>query len=280
MNQNSERKTPARKSIQSVEIGMRVIEAVMRQPHGSGHLRDIATSSEMSRSQAHRYLLAFVNSGMVQQDETSGRYSLGELALKIGLSALSRLDVLQTATEHLDALLNDMETTGLMSIWGDHGPTVVRWRDGGRPLFTSLYIGSTLPVQLSSTGRVFMAFLPDDYTRELVKKERQEGLALTDDDLQKKLADAREQFFATSDSTVIPGLTAISTPVFDMQGKIIAVITAVGRSSDKRFFSKANIERVKKSGREASQELGWNPDLGECPSDEAADTTMPVRGIR
>src|SRR3546814_3072995 len=44
-----------RKSIQSVETGVRVLEALISCPGGCAPLRDIAAGAEMSRSQAHRY---------------------------------------------------------------------------------------------------------------------------------------------------------------------------------------------------------------------------------
>src|SRR3546814_7852931 len=40
---------------------------------GPQRLRDIAAVSELSRSQAHRYLLSYVNTGMVRQDSESGQ---------------------------------------------------------------------------------------------------------------------------------------------------------------------------------------------------------------
>src|SRR3546814_16935606 len=99
-------------------------------------------------SQAHRYLQAYINTGLVQQEPADGRYSLGPTALKIGLSALSRLDVIRITTAYLRQLADDLETTGLLSIWGDYGPTIIRWLDGGVPIATSLHVGSVLPIQI------------------------------------------------------------------------------------------------------------------------------------
>src|SRR3546814_19122312 len=49
-----------RKSIQSVEIGVSVLK-VLADAEGPQRLRDIAAVSGLSRSQAHRYLLSYVN---------------------------------------------------------------------------------------------------------------------------------------------------------------------------------------------------------------------------
>lgn len=147
-----------RKSIQSVEIGVRVLLALVETGGGEGaFLREVADHSGLSRSQAHRYLLSFVNTGVAEQDERSGRYYLGGLTVRLGLAAMARLDTVRIAAEHLEDLLAEMKTTGLLSVWGDYGPTVIRWIDGGIPLFTSLHTGSVLPLQTSSTGILFLA---------------------------------------------------------------------------------------------------------------------------
>lgn len=59
---------PARTSIQSLEIGARVLEALVNSNNEGAHLREVAEKAKLSRSQAHRYLLAFVNTGVVEQD--------------------------------------------------------------------------------------------------------------------------------------------------------------------------------------------------------------------
>ncbi|MFC3215417.1 helix-turn-helix domain-containing protein [Novosphingobium panipatense] len=90
-----------RKSIQSVEIGARVLLSLLKTDPGGSFLRDVAYHSGLSRSQAHRYLLAFVNAGMVEQDASSGRYSLGTLAVRLGLGAIATLDPVRSPQDTL-----------------------------------------------------------------------------------------------------------------------------------------------------------------------------------
>ena len=59
------------KSIRSVEIGIRVLEALIASPKPLA-LKDVAERSDLSRSQAHRYLSAYVNTGLVKRNERAG----------------------------------------------------------------------------------------------------------------------------------------------------------------------------------------------------------------
>lgn len=247
-----------RKSIQSVEIGARVLLALLKGNRGECYLREVADNSGLSRSQAHRYLLAFVNTGMVQQDPASGRYSLGNLAVRLGLAAMAKMDPLLIATEHLQVLLDDLKTTGLLSVWGDYGPTVIRWIDGGIPLFTSMHVGSTLPLQSSSTGILYLAFCPSEQTSERVKRERAEGLIVADADLSKQVEEARQLGYTRTYGSVVPGLAAVSVPIFESQGHLVATMSILARSQDKSYFNKAKIARIQEQARNVSRNLGWH----------------------
>lgn len=246
-----------RKSIQSVEIGARVLLALLKADSGGAFLRDVASNSGLSRSQAHRYLLAFINTGMVEQNASSGRYSLGTLAVRLGLAAMARLDPVRIATGYLEELLDELKTTGLLSVWGDNGPTVIRWIDGGVPLFTSMHVGSNLPLQGSSTGTLFLAYCPPAQTRERVERERAEGIVVDDEELSDQIESVRKLGYARTYGSVVPGLAAVSVPIFDSQHRLVATMSVLARAQDKAYFSKAKIERILEQARRASEAIGW-----------------------
>src|SRR5882757_11197006 len=77
-----------RRGIQSVEIGMRVIEA-LRAAGGPLVLKDVARAADLPTSNCHRYLVSFVRTGFVIQDAHSGRYDLGSRVVQAGLAALA-----------------------------------------------------------------------------------------------------------------------------------------------------------------------------------------------
>lgn len=246
-----------RKSIQSVEIGARVLLALLKPDRTESYLREVAESSGLSRSQAHRYLLAFVNTGMVEQNPATGRYALGNLAVRLGLAAMARLDPIRIASEHLEALLLELRTTGLLSVWGDYGPTVIRWIDGGVPLFTSMHTGSNLPLQASSTGMLFLAHCSEELTKARIELERTEGIFVEDTVISAQVEEARNLGYARTYGTVVPGLSAVSAPIFDSQGRLVATMSVLARSQDSGFFTKSKIDIILKRARIASTAIGW-----------------------
>jgi DNA-binding IclR family transcriptional regulator len=154
--------------------------------------------------------------------------------------------------------LEELQTTGLLSVWGSYGPTVIRWIDGGLPLFTSLHIGSVLPVQASSTGILFLTHCPRALTQPIIDSERAGGLVIDDKELEVQTVKAREMGYASTLGTVVPGLSAVSVPVFDPDNKLVATMSILSRVQDKNFYTKPRIERIRAAAMEASRAIGWS----------------------
>jgi DNA-binding IclR family transcriptional regulator len=95
-------------------------------------------------------------------------------------------------------------------------------------------LGSVLPLLSSSTGLVFSAFLPSRETVELREREIQAGLAhaLADDQAYALTCEQiRSRGLHFVHGLLMPGVDALSAPVFNAVGKIAAVITVVGPTS-------------------------------------------------
>lgn len=217
-----------RRGIQSVEIGLRVLSAVAAQREPSS-LSVIANASGLSASQAHRYLASLMATGMVRQDGRAGSYDLDVGAIRIGLSALSRLDPFAEADEVCRALVASTKRTCMLSVWGDVGPVVVRWFAGEPAVTCSLHIGSTMPVLNSATGRIFLAFGDHAATAEHVRREaRALGRKAADvEPLRKSVA---EGMVAQIQGDLIPGLRAHAAPVFDLQGQLLFSVTLIANA--------------------------------------------------
>jgi len=80
--------------VQSVEIGLRVL-AVLAESYQPMMLRDLAKAMGMPSAKVHRYLVSLARGGMVEQEGTGARYSLGPLALSVGFGCITQLEVVK-----------------------------------------------------------------------------------------------------------------------------------------------------------------------------------------
>lgn len=252
-----------RRGIQSVEIGLRVLSAVTAQ-RGPATLSAIAQQAQLSASQTHRYLSSLMASGMVKQDPRSSLYDLDAEAIRIGLAALSRLDVFAAADETFQRLAQETGWTCQVTVWGDAGPTVVRWFAGNPPVVTSLAIGSALPVLQSATGHVFYAFGDPTQTAQRVAEEAALG-GWTEEKLAELKAQVRHQLYSTVRGDLIPGLRAAAAPVFNLQGRLVLVGSLIAAAAFPTTQDRSAREALLAACRRLTESLG-----GQWPEAEPA----------
>ena len=223
-----------RAGIQSVEVGFALLQGLAR-ARAPLMLKEVAASAEMSAAKAHRYLVSFQRLGLVTQDSRTSRYDLGPASLKLGLAALTRLDPVRLARERMPALLESLQHTVALAVWGNHGPTVVHWEESAQSVTANLRLGDVMPLLSSATGRCFAAYLPSESTQRMLEVEMQRAaqigrsdLPLTPDGVRAMLAEVRTQGTARVVDTLLPGIVAFCTPVFDSSGHIVMGITTLG----------------------------------------------------
>jgi len=222
--------------IQSLDAALSLLKALAASRNAMT-LTDLARAAEMPATKAHRYLASFAAAGFVEQRERSGRYDLGPASLALGLSAMNRNDGINRAADQMPRLVEETGLTALLSIWGDHGPTVVRWERAAAFFITSLGLGTTMPLLNSATGRVFLAYLPQSVLQDRLGREvalaktRPDAFRDTKTDgagLQDLVRRTRDDGYASVDGRFIPGLAAIAAPVLDWQGEAAFAVTLIG----------------------------------------------------
>jgi DNA-binding IclR family transcriptional regulator len=246
--------------IQSVEIGMSVLEAFARSKSAMS-LKQVCQDLEMAPSKVHRYLVSFVRSGMLTQLAANGLYDLGPTARRLGMTAMGRLDSFAAASKELLWLRDTTDQTVCLTIWGDAGPTLIRWESGSIPLLMSIRVGSLLPLAESAIGRLFLAHMPRATILPVLKRQRQlAGLkgdrpSLTEDEL----AEIRTARSIHLVSALIAGVDAIAAPIFDAGGGLSSVIcllaphqATVGDAAPRLY------RNIEEAARRISYELGYD----------------------
>ena len=254
--------TPKRKSqqgIQSLEVGGRLLSALaaVRQPQ---MLRDLAQEAGMPAAKAHRYLVSFGRMGLVKQDGETGLYDLGPFALKLGLSALGRLDAVSTASAVLPALSWETGQTVALAVCANHGPTIVRWLGADIPVAAGLRVGLVVPFSRSATGWAFAAFTPRQTMLTAIKREladnRRKGLVpATLEELETFLERTRQQGFAYT-MDFIPGIGGVAAPVFDHSGAMALALVALGYSKPFETDLPRIAQAVLRTATAVSEQLG------------------------
>ncbi len=226
------------RGIQSVEVGIGILFAFLSEPEPL-KLRDIADKTGVSPAQAHTYLVSFKRLGLVIQDEDSGRYRLGPLALDLALARMQTFDPLQSAEGFAELLRDQTGLTASLSVMGAFGPTVVLMRDGAEQVYINTRVGTVYSLTGTATGMAFAAHLTEDEVRQTIALEEAEpkawrrvGRVRRWEAVAEDLARVREKGFATISPNPAAGIAAIASPILDHAGQVRMVMTMIGTETN------------------------------------------------
>jgi DNA-binding IclR family transcriptional regulator len=223
-----------------------VLHALVR-AKGPSSVTALAKAAAMPVAKAHKYLASYVRVGLVEQIAHSGLYDLGPMAMEMGLAAINRLDVSRHAEGELLNLRDMLDETVTLAVWGNHGPTIIRWYDSSRAVSVNVRVGSVLPLLSSASGRIFLAHftgekidimarkeLADERhaVRRTVKEKPGTDFLSIDPRSMDEVTILRETILSNGvariDGVMVAGVSAIAAPVFDHNETISATLSVVG----------------------------------------------------
>ncbi|MBB5215997.1 IclR family transcriptional regulator [Parapusillimonas granuli] len=256
-----------RRSIQSVETGFPLLAALV----DAGvplTLRDLAARAGMTSAKAHPYLVSFSRVGLVQQDPATSQYELGPFALQMGLVSLQRLDPIRIALPHVQALANQIGHTLAIAVLGSHGPTMVHISEASYPVHVNMRTGTVMSMLHTATGHVFAAWLPPKVAQHYIEREIGDKAVVTSISalqpspaaLSALLEDIRKTGMARALGNPLPGIDALSVPVFNHSGNIVLALTSLGPSPlFDAGITGPTAQALKACAAEISRQLGYRP---------------------
>lgn len=227
---NADKAKPgARRGIQSIEVGFRLIRVLEREGRKLP-LKTLAHEAGMPPSKAHLYLVSFARLGLIVQDPVTARYGLGPYAIQLGLAGISQIDLVDVAHGPMTTLQEETGLSVSLSIWGNRGPTLIQKVDGPLPIPVTIRVGFVLPLLNSATGRIFVSYLPKREWATIAEHDVALG-RVNGQGVDTLIEDVRAVGIASSDSQVNEGFAALSAPVFDHEDRLAAAITVLGLRS-------------------------------------------------
>ena len=227
-------------------------------------LQDLIEASGLKRTTVFRLLSALEAEGIIRKT-SEGDYMLGSELIMLGGRAIRSNRLRTIAQPHLQKLVRETTESATIDIlWVDEEgyPTsmVIEELLGQRLLGISQYIGARFPAHTTATGKVLLAYQPEDALNQLNLNLLTAHTDHTITDLERfkqELANVRKQGFATTTNELELGLAAVAAPIFNHHGEIQAALCIGGpnyRLSPPNLMALSKI--VVKHGSQISQEIG------------------------
>jgi DNA-binding IclR family transcriptional regulator len=272
------------RGIQSIEVGGLLLQCLIAAGRPMG-LKELAQAAGMGTSKAHPYLASFGRLGLVSQDESTGLYGLGSMALELGLASLRQLDPIRVVTPLAEALALEVGQSVALSVWGNHGPTVVRLIESTAPIHVNMRPGTVMEMTQTATGLVFAAWLPEHRIQGLMRREARALSANANaarellEEMQRRVIEARKRGIGRAVGRPIPGVNAFAAPVLGPYGEVTLVVTALGpAASFGSDWSSPVAAAVRQVAERATRLMGG---LGEGGLRDAGDSgSLRLRPLR
>jgi DNA-binding IclR family transcriptional regulator len=188
---------------------------------GSASLTAIATDVQENTAKVHRYLMSLAQEGLVAQNPATQHYQLGRESIAIGLAALRQCDPVRMGEGALARLREALKLTCFIAVMGNVGPTVLRIEEPSLPVTVNIRPGSVLPLLWSASGQVFLAFSMDAALQLQAQAELASATPAqcawlgAQDPVAQLCQRVRSQGCAVVHDTLVPGISAVSAPIFD-----------------------------------------------------------------
>jgi IclR family transcriptional regulator, pca regulon regulatory protein len=218
-------KAPPRNSdfVQSLERGLAVIRA-FSEARQTLSPSDVAAATGLTRAAARRFLLTLAELGYVRADGRS--FQLTPRVLELGRAYLSGLTLPDLALPHLREFVADVRESSSIGVLDGDDVVYAAHVSGSRILSVTVAVGSRDPASVTSLGRVLLAAQPDDWLDDYLQRVHLHPYTkhtITDPAaLRNELQRIRRQGHALVDEEFEQGLRALSTPIHDDHGTVIA----------------------------------------------------------
>lgn len=223
---------------------------------------EIADELRMSKAAVHRSLSTLRSRGLIELDEASRRYSLGPVAMTLGLSYLVRLDVRRLALPELHELSARTNETATLSLRIGDTRAYVDQVTPLREVIMSVSIGVPFPLHAGASSKAFLAFLPEEQVAAYLDHELEALTDRTITDPQRLSLELRRiaaSGWAQSFGERQPGAASVAAPVIDHTGMPIAVVSVCGPAE--RFAAEAEecVEHLMVVTGRLSAKMGYVP---------------------
>ena len=234
------------------------------------NLSDLARAAELNKTTTYRLLTALEREGMLARNRRTGAYRLGPETIALGGRALRCNDLRVAGHPELESLARTIGEAATLEVlvggsplFPQGGDQVLIMEEVAASYLVAPWqsIGTRYPAHATSTGKLLLAFLPEAERQVALRRplQRLTDKTITDpDELERQMAHIRRQGYATASEELEPDFVAVSAPVRNHDGQVVAAVS-IGGTATRMSGSRLSqvIESVTQAGCHISERLGF-----------------------
>jgi len=206
----------------ALEKGLEIIEllAAAQKPLST---RAIAESLGRSKGEIFRMLFVLVERGYLNRDPATEELTLSNRLFELGMRTPRARQLVEVAAPAMERLSEKTAQSAHLVVLNEGETVVIANAAGTGDISFTLRLGYRRPAHDATSGRVILAF-QDGEARERSLQPARLARGLEDPGFWAMLDEIAARGFLVAESHDMPGVTDISAPILDRQGRAVASI--------------------------------------------------------
>jgi DNA-binding IclR family transcriptional regulator len=239
-------------------------------PHQPGmSAAELSRELEISKSTLSALLTTLERHGLVQRDPLTRRVRLGLALVELAASVSTDIDVREAARPQLVRLRRHSGETAILHLISGDAVRIAERAEPDTQLKIVAPLRNRLPRFAGSVAKVLLAALEPDEAEAIVRGEELPAFtprSIVDPDAYlEQVAQARRRGYARENEEYLVGVSAVSAPVINHEGRTIGTISVACVKTRARERLQELTEPVMEAAAQTSRRLGA-PGEGRWPS--------------
>lgn len=227
------------KGARAVDRALSLLSMVGRHAERGVGLTDLVVQSGSNKPTVRRLLLALMRAGLVDQDERTRRYYLGEEAYVLGTLSSRRFSLLQMAQDGLRRISRRTEDSSFLSVRRDTFSLCLYREEGTWPVRThALQAGFEHPLGIGAGSLAMLAALPDQEIDQVLAANADIIAAkypmITEADLRHGVQETRAKGFSLNPGLILANSWGVGVAIRNPDGSIAGALSIAAIDSRMR----------------------------------------------
>lgn len=221
---------------QSVDRALALLMMVGARRREGARLADLVAESGLNKPTVRRLLLSLMRAGLVEQEETGGRYHLGPESYVLGTLAEERFGLHRLSLEGVARLAARTEDTAFVSIRRENYAICLHREEGAFPIRTHVLMpGDRHPLGVGSGSLAILAALPDEDVEAVIAANNavmtERYPRFTPEMLRTSVAETRAAGYALNPGLLMQGSWGMGVAVRDAAGQPVGALSVAAIES-------------------------------------------------
>ena len=240
--------------VRSVEKSIELLDCFWKEGRALS-LRELEQMTGWAKSTIHGLLASMLDSAVIEQNATDGKYRLGYHLFELGSTVSQGWDVPERCVPHLQKIVDAVGESAYLARLSGNELILVVCEEPHAGFRVVSEVGTRLPLHCSSQGKAILAHLPDYEAHRLLTRGDLKCYTpntLTEmTELKNELENVRSCGWAQELEEYKLGLKSVAAPIFDSRGDCRYAVGVICMAS----VSREHFEKMRKEVTAAAKAI-------------------------